>query len=59
MDEQLKESKVSNPMIHSVPDSPEYCLLVKTWMMHLELVKAANPELITKDDPPFYSAWTN
>jgi len=55
MDEQLKESKVSNPMIHSVPDSPESLLIGKNLDDAPELVKAANPETyITKDDPPFF-----
>jgi len=55
MDEQLKESKVKNPMIHSVPDSPESQLIGKNLDDAPELVKAANPETyITKDDPPFF-----
>jgi dipeptidyl aminopeptidase/acylaminoacyl peptidase len=55
MDEQLKESKVKDPMIHSVPDSPESELIGKNLADAPELVKAANPETyITKDDPPFF-----
>jgi dipeptidyl aminopeptidase/acylaminoacyl peptidase len=55
MDEQLKESKVSNPMIHSVPDSPESLLIGKNLDDAPDLVKAANPATyITKDDPPFF-----
>jgi acetyl esterase/lipase len=54
MDEHAKESKVSNPQIHSVPDSPESELIGKNLTDAPELVKAANPETyITKDDPPF------
>ena len=55
MDEQLKASKVKNPMIHSVPDSPESQLIGKNLDDGPELVRAANPETyITKDDPPFF-----
>ena len=55
MDEQLKESKVSNPQTHSIPDSPESELIGKNLVDAPELVKAANPETyITKDDPPFF-----
>jgi len=55
MDAQLKESKVSNPQIHSIPDSPESELIGKNLVDAPELVKAANPETyITKDDPPFF-----
>jgi acetyl esterase/lipase len=55
MDEQLKESKVKNPMIHSVSDSPESLLIGKNLDDAPELVRAANPEsYITKDDPPFF-----
>lgn len=55
MDAQLKESKVSNPQTHSVPDSPESELIGKNLVDAPELVKAANPETyITKDDPPFF-----
>ncbi len=54
MDEQLKESKVKNPQIHSVPDSPESELIGKNLADAPELVKAVNPETyITPDDPPF------
>lgn len=55
MDEQAKESKVSNPQIHSIPDSPESQLIGKNLKDAPELVEAANPETyITKDDPPFF-----
>ncbi len=55
MDEQLKESKVINPQIHSVPDSPESELIGKNLEEAPDLVKAANPETyITPDDPPFF-----
>jgi acetyl esterase/lipase len=55
MDEQLKESRVSNPQIHSIPDSPESELIGKNITDAPELVKAANPETyISKDDPPFF-----
>lgn len=54
MDEQLKESKVKNPQIHSIPDSPESELIGKNLVDASELVKAVNPEsYITTDDPPF------
>jgi acetyl esterase/lipase len=55
MDEHAKESKVSNPQIHSIPDSPESQLIGRNLADAPELVKAANPETyITKDDPPFF-----
>jgi len=55
MDEQLKEGKVKNPQIHSVPDSPESELIGKNLADAPELVKAVNPETyITPDDPPFF-----
>jgi dipeptidyl aminopeptidase/acylaminoacyl peptidase len=55
MDEQLKESKVTNPQTHSIPDSPESELIGKNLADAPELVKAANPETyITNDDPPFF-----
>jgi len=54
MDDQLKESKVKNPQIHSIPDSPESELIGKNLAEAPELVKAVNPETyITPDDPPF------
>ena len=54
MDEQLKESKVKNPQIHSIPESPESELIGKNLDYAPELVKAVNPETyITPDDPPF------
>jgi len=55
MDEQLKESKVTNPQVHSVPDSPESELIGKNITDAPDLVKAVNPETyITPDDPPFF-----
>jgi len=55
MDEQLKESMVKNPQVHSVPDSPESLLIGKNITDAPELVRAANPETyITPDDPPFF-----
>lgn len=55
MDEHAKESKVINPQIHSIPDSPESQLIGKNLADAPELVKAANPETyITKDDPPYF-----
>lgn len=55
MDEQLLESKVKNPQIHAVSDSPESELIGKNLEDAPELVKAANPETyITRDDPPFF-----
>jgi acetyl esterase/lipase/cytochrome b len=54
MDEDARESKVNNPQIHSIPDSPESELIGKNLADAPELVKAANPETyINKDDPPF------
>jgi len=54
MDEQLKESKVKNPQMHSIPDSPESELIGKNLADAPELVKKVNPETyITPDDPPF------
>ncbi len=55
MDEHAKESKVINPQIHSVPDSPESLLIGQNLTDGPELVKAANPETyITSNDPPFF-----
>jgi acetyl esterase/lipase len=55
MDEQLKESGVKNPQVHSVPDSPESELIGKNLEDAPDLVRAANPETyITQDDPPFF-----
>jgi len=54
MDDQLKESKVKNPQIHAIPESPESELIGKNLIDAPELVKAVNPEsYITSDDPPF------
>jgi acetyl esterase/lipase len=50
-----KNSKVANPQVHSVPDSPESQLIGKNLQDAPDLVKAANPETyISKDDPPFF-----
>lgn len=55
MDEQLKESMVKNPQVHSVPDSPESELIGKNITDAPGLVRAVNPETyITPDDPPFF-----
>jgi acetyl esterase/lipase len=55
MDEQARETKVSNPQVHSIPDSPESELIGRNLEDAPGLVKAANPETyITKDDPPFF-----
>lgn len=55
MDEHAKESKVSNPQIHSIPDSPESQLIGKNLADAPDQVKSANPEIyITNDDPPFF-----
>jgi acetyl esterase/lipase len=55
MDEQLNESKVKNPQVHSIPDSPESELIGKNIEDAPELVREANPETyITTDDPPFF-----
>jgi len=55
MDEQAKESKVANPQVHSIPDSPESQLIGKNLQDAPDLVKSANPETyISKDDPPFF-----
>jgi len=55
MDEQLLESKVKNPQVHSIPDSPESELIGKNLEEAPELVRKANPETyITPDDPPFF-----
>lgn len=55
MDEQLKESKVNNPQMHSIQDSPESELIGKNLADAPSLVEKANPETyITMDDPPFF-----
>jgi acetyl esterase/lipase len=55
MDGQLQESKVKNPQVHSIPDSPESELIGKNLQDAPELVRKANPETyITPDDPPFF-----
>ncbi len=54
MDEQLMESGVKNPQVHSIPDSPESELIGKNLTDAPDLVKFVNPETyISKDDPPF------
>ncbi|MCB9276886.1 MAG: alpha/beta hydrolase [Lewinellaceae bacterium] len=54
MDEQLRESAVPNPMIHSAPDSPESELIGKNLEDAPALVRAANPETyVSADSPPF------
>ena len=55
MDAQLKESKVKNPQIHSIPDSPESELIGKNLADAPDRVRIANPETyVTSDDPPFF-----
>jgi acetyl esterase/lipase len=55
MDEQLKESKVKNPQIHSISDSPESELIGKNLVDAPDRVRKVNPETyITSDDPPFF-----
>ncbi len=55
MDEQLKESKVKNPQVHSIPASPESELIGKNLADAPDLVRKVNPETyITVYDPPFF-----
>jgi acetyl esterase/lipase len=55
MDEELRESRVKNPQVHSVPDSPESELIGRNLTDAPDLVEKANPETyITPDDPPFF-----
>jgi len=55
MDEHAKESKVANPQVHSIPDSPESQLIGKNLQEAPDNVRAANPETyISMDDPPFF-----
>ncbi len=55
MDEQLKESKIQNPMLHSSPNSPESEFIGKNIANAMDLVFLANPETyITANDPPFF-----
>jgi acetyl esterase/lipase len=55
MDEELKQSKVKNPQVHSVPDSPESELIGRNLADAPDLVEKANPETyITPDDPVFF-----
>lgn len=55
MDAQLKESKVKNPQVHSIPDSPESELIGKNLADAPDRVRIANPETyVTSDDPPFF-----
>lgn len=54
MDEHLRASGVTKPMVHSIPDSPESKLIGKNLEDAPELVKEANPgTYISSDDPPF------
>jgi acetyl esterase/lipase len=55
MDEQLKESGFGNPMVHSIPTSPESILLGKNLEDVPSLVKESDPgTYISPDDPPFF-----
>ena len=55
MDEQLNESGFGNPMVHSIPTSPESILLGKNLQDVPSLVKEADPgTYISSDDPPFF-----
>jgi acetyl esterase/lipase len=55
MDEQLKESGVGHPMVHSIPTSPESILLGKNIEDVPTLVKEADPgTYVSSDDPPFF-----
>ncbi len=55
MDAQLKESKVKNPILHSVPESPESKFIGKNISIATDLVNQSNPEnYISKFDPPFF-----
>lgn len=54
MDDQLHESGAVNPMIHSIPTSPESILLGNNLEDVPELVKEADPgTYVSADDPPF------
>jgi acetyl esterase/lipase len=55
MDEQLKESKVKDPQVHSISASPESELIGKNLEDAPDLVRKVNPETyITVYDPPFF-----
>jgi acetyl esterase/lipase len=55
MDQQLKESGFGNPMVHSIPTSPESILLGKNIEDIPSLVKDSDPgTYISPDDPPFF-----
>jgi len=55
MDEQLQQSQIVNPSLHSASGSPESLLLGKQITVIPDLVRAANPETyISSDDPPFF-----
>jgi len=55
MDAQLKESKVKNPMQHSVANSPESKFIGKNISEAIDQVYRSNPEnYISKFDPPFF-----
>ncbi|HPG41284.1 MAG TPA: alpha/beta hydrolase [bacterium] len=54
MDELQKQSGIPNPMIHSVPKSPESLLIGGNLEDFPDRVSSANPETyISKDAPPF------
>jgi hypothetical protein len=55
MDEQLEESSVTDPMIHSIPGAPESKLLGGDITLVPHLVKEADPgNYASADDPPFF-----
>ena len=55
MDQQLNESGFGNPMVHSIPTSPESLLLGKNLEDAPCLVKDSDPgTYISPDDPPFF-----
>lgn len=54
MDQQLKESGVSNPFHHSLPQSPEAILFGKVPADAPAVTRSAEPEhFASQDDPPF------
>lgn len=55
MDEQLEESGVPDPMIHSIPGAPESKLLGSDITLVPDLVEEADPgTYVSSDDPPFF-----
>lgn len=55
MDEQLQESGVPDPMIHSIPGAPESRLLGRNITEVPDLVEEADPgTYASPDDPPFF-----